>query len=303
MQYTTLLSGLFVYAIMFACPHATAESPKATASEAAVGPHFAVGHDPKPAGSSWMPVAELSDEFAGDEIDANKWHTDPKAKGWGWIGRPPGLFRAENVKLADGKLKVTVGALPEPQTINGNQFLYQGAIVRSRHPGKVGMYFEAKMKANKTSMSSTFWLISRGRNRMRQELDIQECVGQTSAETAKWAKEWNQIFHSNLIRTERGVEGKVQIQRGMKTPTKNYEKFYVYAAWWKSPREVQFFLDGEYAYSMEPDVDWDLPAYMQMAIETYDWNPVPKDGGLVRSGTREERTTQYDWIRVWQLSK
>ena len=30
-----------------------------------------------------------------------------------------------------------------------------------------------------------------------------------------------------------------------------------------------FFLDGKHVYSVTPSVDWDVPAYIQMAIETY----------------------------------
>ena len=60
-------------------------------------------------------------------------------------------------------------------------------------------------------------------------------------------------------------------------------------------------MDGKYAYSINPSVEWDMPAYLQMAIETYSWNPIPEDGGLVESGTWEERTTQYEWIRTWRL--
>lgn len=267
------------------------------------GPHFAAGQDPKPAGQRWVPVVELSDEFEGTQVDDSKWQTDPNAKGWGWIGRPPGLFRPENVSVDGGKLKVVVSPLPEPRKINGNEFEYQGAIVRSKNPGKLGWYFETRMKANATEMSSTFWLITRDApGGVRQELDIQECVGKMSDRPAKWAKDWDEIFHSNLIFTQKGVEGKVQKQKGIPLSTKNHERFYVYAAWWKSPREVQYFLNGKYMYSLKPDVDWDLPAYIQMAIETYDWNPVPEDGGMVRAGTREQRTTQYDWVRVWRLS-
>ena len=59
--------------------------------------------------------------------------------------------------------------------------------------------------------------------------------------------------------------------------------------------------DGKYAYSIHPEIAWDVPAHIQMAIETYDWNPIPDDGGLVEHGTREERTTQYDWVRTWKL--
>lgn len=75
----------------------------------------------------------------------------------------------------------------------------------------------------------------------------------------------------------------------------------MYGAWWKSVDEIQFFLNGKYAYSIHPEIAWDVPAYIQMAIETYDWNPIPDDGGLVEHGTRDERTTQYDWVRTWKL--
>ncbi|MEQ8838614.1 MAG: family 16 glycosylhydrolase, partial [Lacipirellulaceae bacterium] len=173
-------------------------------------------------------------------------------------------------------------------------------IVRSKQPCIPGMYLETRMKANATEMSSTFWLISNQRRKQRQELDIQECVGRTSTLTKEWARGWDQIFHSNLIRTERGKD-KVQIQDSIKPPTKNHERFYVYAAWWKSPEEVLFFLDGKYAYTLKPETAWDFPAHIHMAIETYDWNPVPVDGGLIAKGTKEERTTQYDWVRVWRL--
>jgi len=42
--------------------------------------------------------------------------------------------------------------------------------------------------------------------------------------------------------------------------------------------------------------------FIQMAVEIYDWNPVPEDGGLVETGTWEQRTTQYDWVRTWELA-
>lgn len=53
--------------------------------------------------------------------------------------------------------------------------------------------------------------------------------------------------------------------------TKNHERFYVYGAWWKSKDEILFCLDGKHVYSVTPSVDWDVPAFIQMAIEVYDW--------------------------------
>lgn len=265
------------------------------------GPFFTEGQDPAPSGKTWAPVESMSDEFDGDAVDLDKWQIDPLKNGWGWIGRAPGLFRAENVSVVDGRLCVTVSPLPEPVTKQGKEFIYQGAIVRSIKPGRVGYYYETRMKANATAMSSTFWLMTNSPGPKRQELDIQECIGHVSDKAAKWAQGWDQIFHSNLIRTEKGVPGKTQFQEFVTLPEKNHERFNVYAAWWKSPEEVRYYLNGEYTYSLHPDVAWDMPAYIQMAIETYDWNPVPEGGGLITTGDWEQRTTQYDWVRVWRL--
>ncbi|MCM2369114.1 LamG domain-containing protein [Aporhodopirellula aestuarii] len=265
-------------------------------------PFFAEGEDPRPVGKVWQQVDLLSDEFDGDSLDATKWDKNPASKHWGWIGRPPGLFQEESVVVEEGNLRVTVGVLDSPVVIKGNEFKYHGGIVRSVNPGTVGWYYECRMKANKTEMSSTFWLMPRPKDARRLEFDIQECVGRTTEQTASWGRNWDQIFHSNAIQhaTKEGPE-KIQIQSSVRTETPNWERYYVYGAWWKSPRELRFYLDGKYVYSLKPSVDWDVPSYYQMAIETYDWNPVPDDGGLVATATKEERTTQYDWIRTWRL--
>ena len=265
-------------------------------------PFFVAGHDPRPSGKVWTKVSHISDEFDGSSLDTTRWQREPIDNGWSWDGRPPGLFRASNVTVKEGKMRVTVSKLDEPVVKDGKIFTHQGAIVRSLEPGHVGWYFECKMKANKTIMSSTFWLMTKNNSKKKLELDIQECVGRTTDKTETWAKHWDQIFHSNAIhRTNRYNRQKVQLQRQVKTETKNSERYYVYGAWWKSPDEICFYLDGKYCYSIRPKVEWDVPAYIQMAIETYSWNPIPDDGGLVESGTWEERTTQYEWIRTWKL--
>ncbi|MEL7341016.1 MAG: hypothetical protein AAGM67_11050, partial [Bacteroidota bacterium] len=83
------------------------------------------------------------------------------------------------------------------------------------------------------------------------------------------------------------------------TAGKVWDDYHVYGAWWKSPTEVQFFLDGEHVYTVTPVADFDLPMYIKLVTETYDWNPVPADGGM--TGSWEERTTYYDWVRTWKL--
>ncbi|GAB6166128.1 hypothetical protein JCM19992_21280 [Thermostilla marina] len=285
---------IFAFALLAACA--------ASLSAYSGQPYFQPGEDPRPDGMVWQRVEELSDEFDGDSLDLSKWQAEPEANGWRWYGRPPGLFRASNVTVAEGQLQVTVSKLEEPVVKGGHTFTHQGAIVRSLHPGHVGWYFECRMKANATVMSSTFWLMTKNSTGKRLETDIQECVGRTTELTEKWGKNWDEIFHSNLIhRVSNTNPEKVQLQGHIKTPTKNHERFYVYGAWWKSPEEVQFFLDGKYAYSIRPQVAWDVPAYIQMAVEVYDWNPVPEKDCLIETGTRDQRTTRYDWVRVWKL--
>ncbi|WP_413431290.1 glycosyl hydrolase [Crateriforma spongiae] len=265
-------------------------------------PFFQDGQDPAPAGQAWQPVVELSDDFDGTELDATKWQSNPIGNGWRWDGRAPGLFRAENVSVADGMMQVTVGKLEKPIKRHGETYTHQGAIVRSLHPGQPGQYFECRMKANRTEMSSTFWLMTKGKHAKKLELDIQECVGRTSELTDSWAKNWDQIFHSNAIhRANRNNPDKVQVQASVPTDVKNSDRFFVYGAWWKTPQEIMFFLDGKHTYTIKTPVDYDIPAFIQMAIETYDWNPLPADGGLVESGSRADRTTMYDWVRTWRL--
>jgi hypothetical protein len=264
-------------------------------------PTFKKGHNPKSIDKNWIPVAFLSDEFEGTSPDLNKWQIEPIGNDWVWDGRPPALFRAENVKVNDGKLQVTVGKLNEVVKKGEKVFTHQGGIVRSLKPGQVGMYFEAKMKANATVMSSTFWLMTKYDCDKKLETDIQECVGRTTNRTEEWGKNWDQIFHSNAIHRPTPCVEKLQLQGSVETKTKNYERYYIYAAWWKSPTEIQFFLDGEYQYTINPKVEWDMPAFIHMAIETYSWNPIPNDGGLVENGTWEQRTTQYEWVRTWKL--
>ncbi|MDF7825922.1 hypothetical protein P4B35_17970 [Pontiellaceae bacterium B12227] len=265
-------------------------------------PTFSEGENPCPAGMKWIPVRGMSDEFNGSKVNLKKWQVDPIGNSFTWEGRPPGLFLADNVSVEDGDLRVKVGVLDEPYTGVEGTYTYSGGIVRSIMPGQAGWYYECRMKANATEMSSTFWMLTIGGPDEALELDIQECVGRTTELTKKWARNWDRIYHSNAIHWRYFSEPKeTKTQGWIGLDEKNADRYFVYGAWWKSPQEIRFYLDGKYMYSLNPETQWDWPAYLHMAIETYDWNPIPEDGGMVASGTEEERTTKYDWIRTWKL--
>jgi hypothetical protein len=40
--------------------------------------------------------------------------------------------------------------------------------------------------------------------------------------------------------------------------------------------------------------------FLRLVVETYNWNKAPEDGGM--SGSVEDRTTTYNWVRSWKLT-
>ena len=264
-------------------------------------PQFQEGQDPKPSNQKWVLVQSMSDEFEGKKIDEKKW----QISGQGWIGRAPGLFLPENVKVANGSLQITATKMPKPVTKKSNVFTHGGGYVGSRESATYG-YYECEMRANKTFMSSTFWLIndrkdSDGCYQRTIELDIQECVGQINTEKP-FAQDADERMGFNTH--SRGIKEGCMVPSGSvggKTSlgAKAHEEFHVYGAWWKNKDEVLFFLDGKFIEKIKPAADFNLPMYLRMVVETYDWNPVPEDGGM--TGSIEDRTTTYNWVRAWKL--
>ncbi|MFY0607653.1 MAG: family 16 glycosylhydrolase [Cyclobacteriaceae bacterium] len=264
-------------------------------------PTFAEGHNPGPNEKKWVMVDKLSDEFDGATLNESKWNNaDPR----GWRGRAPGLFVENTVSLNEGHLKITNYQLDKSVVLNEETYTHAGGHLVSRKSAEVGQYFECKMKSSKTFMSSTFWLINEmkemeGCDRRVTELDIQESVGQITTD-AQWAQQFNRQMNSNTHSRHVTCEDSVGIL-GSKGDLSGmaYDDFHVFGAWWKSPNEILFFLDGQLVNTVEPVADFNLPMYIRIVSETYDWNPTPPDGGM--TGSTEDRTTYYDWVRVWEL--
>ncbi|WP_345189805.1 family 16 glycosylhydrolase [Algibacter agarivorans] len=273
----------------------------ATTIFAQKSPTFINGEDPRPTDTKWELIKNMSDEFNGKKVDEEKW----QISGQGWIGRPPGLFLAENVKVNNGSLQITTTMLPKSVSIDNEEFTHGGGYVGSRNGMTYG-YYECEMKANKTFMSSTFWLINKGEDlkgcdNRTTELDIQECVGQITNDE-EWMNNFDQSMNSNTH--SRNIPEDCDYIKGSEKASaiiggKVYDDFHVYGVWWKSKNEILFFLDGKMKSKVKPSADFDIEMYLRMVVETYDWNPVPADGGM--TGSLEDRTTTYNWVRSWKL--
>lgn len=244
-------------------------------------------------GYRWVINETLSDEFNGSQLDLDKWFNDNPKR---WQGRAPGLFRAEAVSLKDGNMQMTADILDKPQ----GRWTHQGGHVYSKGMVKPGSYIECSMKANKTFMSSTFWLNnytdeSTGCQSRVTELDVQECIGYPfdhEKTTQMGSNTHSRSIPENCTQHEPGSVG-----NHCETPGKVYDHFFTYGVWWKGPRELLFYLNGEYKYTITPKADFDIDTHIKLVVETYNWSKVPEDGGM--TGSFEDRTTYYDWVRTY----
>ena len=254
-----------------------------------------------PKGKRWVKVESMSDEFNGTSLDKTKWaDSDPN-----WRGRKPGKFEPHTIKVKDGKLQITTSKKDKPS----GGWTHNGAMVRSLMNQKLG-YFETRMKSSKTFMSSTFWIMTYGQGHTGcdkgryQELDITENVGINTG-GKKWIDNMINNINSNShpdktppCPTDEKIES-----RGNPAPLPHgpgYSRYYTIGCWWKSVDEFIIYLDGVEQYTINPSVDFTLPMYLRMVVETYDWNP-PKKGEDGMDGSVEDRTTYYDWTRSWEL--
>lgn len=252
-----------------------------------------------PAGKKWQLIDNLSDEF-NNGFNTNKWAKNTP----NWAGRKPGLFKTSQVTVQNGNLRITADILPPNERRDG--WTHAGGLVRSinKVPASFRGYFETRMKANKTFMSSTFWLINHaneetGCNRRVTELDITETVGFNSGGQS-WINNTMRRMNSNT-HSRRVSCGDPEGQKGGGANLGGLASadYHTYGAWWKSPTEVIFYLDGAEKFRVNPAAKFSLDMYLRMVVETYDWNPPPANGGM--NGSFQDRTTFYDWVRSYRL--
>ncbi|UXP32062.1 family 16 glycosylhydrolase [Reichenbachiella agarivorans] len=272
----------------------------------------AVAQPPEPPkGYRWILQEQFSDEFDGDELDLDKWYNyHPN-----WKGRPPAMFHTDMVSVSEGSLQIKNQKLEEDSVVYNawnktyTTFSIAGGAVVSRTTEAHYGYYECRMKANKTLMSSTFWMSNRGAEGPKgcgdsysEELDIQECVGRESSATDSFHKG----MHSNTHYWYTDCDGKKQTySEGSeeKVETDVTEDFHIYAAHWKDATEVTFYMDDLPGRNIKFRSDvttspFDRPMHINMVTETYDWVGVPTDEELADD---TKNTTYYDWIRAYKM--
>jgi len=162
------------------------------------------------------------------------------------------------------------------------------------------------MKANKTFMSSTFWLINKknefsGCDARVTELDITENVGINSGGQS-WINRNIVTLNANTHSRGTSCNSTPTGSQGNKSDIGEpaYAGYHTYGVWWKNARELLFYLDGRFVFRITPPANFNLPMYLRMVVETYNWNP-PRDGRDGMNDSFANRTTYYDWVRCYKL--
>ncbi|SDX89471.1 Beta-glucanase, GH16 family [Lutibacter oricola] len=269
-----------------------------------------------PVGKRWVLNAKFSDEFNGNKLDATKWYDyHPN-----WSGREPGIFLPSQVKVGNGYMSIT-GKKLEKDSIqirkDGTKKIFNiagGAVVSKTTDAYFG-YYECKFKAAKTTMSTTFWMSTRGStdgptdcesDKYGLELDFQECIGREGDFDGKY---FARGMNSNSHYWYTDCEGKRHDYRApqskIETKTMPSEDFYTYGGWWHNESKVSYFLNDRKVKTVDfydeiTKKPFDKTMGLNMVSETYPfpWIKLPNDEELADP---TKNTCYYDWVRVYDL--
>jgi len=253
-----------------------------------------------PEGFRWVLNEPYSDEFNGTELDADKWHdTYP-----GWKGRVPGLFVPSSIRVGDGCLQIKTSLLEPPQGVSNEWWIACGAVQSKAQEAFYG-YYETRVKASSMRTSTTFWLMTPRKTARdagkRTELDIQESIGDATRYKG-FKKQMKSNTHITFY--EKGKEP-VVVKEGASSNLKGEvdERFFRFGCWWVDANTMHFYVDGEYAHTIEPPTDldphpFDQKMFVNMVCEIYNFEVRPEREEILNE---ENNTTLYDYVRAYTL--
>jgi len=227
----------------------------------------------------WVPIAELSDEFEGDRLDADKWHPHNPT----WKGRKPGFFAKTNVTVADGKLHLTARAENLPNLPDGYH-TFTTAAVKSKARVLYG-YFEIRCRPMNSRASSAFWFYAQD-PRWWTEIDVFEIGGRAPGH--------EKVVHTNAHVFETPTEGKNHWSKGGKwtAPFRLADGYHRYGLEWGKD-QLNYYVDGKPVRSLK-NTHWHQPLQMNFDSETMpDWFGLPKVENL-------PSTFSIEYVRSWR---
>jgi len=228
---------------------------------------------------TWKSIAELTDEFDGDSLDADKWHPSNPT----WKGRKPGFFSEKNVTVRDGKLHLTARAEDLPDLPRGYH-TFTTAAVKSKAKVLYG-YFEIKCRPMNSRASSAFWFYAQ-EPKWWTEIDVFE-IGGGSPKHEK-------LLHMNAHVFRTPKEGKKHWCKSgtLTAPSRLADTFHTYALEWDK-EALKYYFDGKVVRTLK-NTHWHQPLHMNFDSETMpNWFGLPEKKNL-------PSTFSIEYIRSWR---
>lgn len=245
-----------------------------------------------PAGYEWQLVPELSDEFNGPELDANKWDR-------GISGRKslqPGFFDPKNVSVKEGKLRLLITSDIKSMTDvkNPKEDLWiRAAAVSSKSKTAQQGYYEASVKASKMPATSSFRL--QGND---MEIDVATLIGNSPKRPGSRLMSMN----THYFKKEEGKDPSGLSKGGRYVMQSSpAEEFHVYGVWWKDADTVCFYHNGVKVAEIQPSCPFENnPQAIIFLAE-----PSPAEGLPTLQELMDplKNAMDVDWCRSWKLIK
>ena len=265
-----------------------------------------------PIGKRWVLNPDFSDEFNGTTLDSTKWFDHhPK-----WIGREPGLFLSSQVSVKDGFLQIKGEKMKSDTIVHAYgrdiTFNIAGGAVVSKKTAYLG-YYECRVKAAATTMSTTFWFSTdgvekgpKGCDNYGLEWDIHESIGRNGDFNGSY---FANGMHSNSHYWYTDCERKKHDYRATAVNFYNDEvsskDFHVYGGWWRDEQTASYYYNNsepkhQKFYDKISGKPFNRPMHMRLVSETYPfpWIELPNDEELADP---TKNVVYYDWVRGYKL--
>jgi hypothetical protein len=210
-----------------------------------------------------------------------------------WEGRTPSRFDTGNVSVQGGVLRLLsttdVEDLVEVEDPEQDVWV-RSACVASGLPIASHGYYEARIKASRLSMTSSFWLQGR-----YSEIDVVEQLGEPIVNP--WKRGY---MLANTHYFKDGWENDRKTPVKWEMPAASAEKYHVYGLWWVDENTVRFYHDGQQVIEVETGGAFLEPMYLFFDTEVFAWEGLP----TVESLRDPERNAMLvDWVRAWKLGE
>ena len=237
-----------------------------------------------PAGTEWVPLLSLTDEFNGETLDVSKWFDRNPT----WTGREPVQFHPSAVKLDSGHLKISAFDSKQSATLGLKKgFTHASGYVNSKSVVRFG-YFEIRAKLLDSSLVSCFWLSNHEKDEW-SELDCVEIAAGVEEHSRKIRPNTHYFYGPHY----KGTHDKHLVQPSeYDLGFRAADDFHVYGLEWNATH-VRWYVDGKMIREL-PNTRFYQPLRMSINVEANQYfKALPDDKRL--PGIYE-----IDWVRSWR---